>query len=369
LRKTLLIFFILLGVVSFAQDKNETPKKEEKKEKPSRVKKRRVPDSLYYAKYNSSIILAYYGSTKNYQVDVNQFMTKDDSLGKSALSYIAESNWVDGVELTYDKLSLSFGYKSTPPKDKDKKGKTEFYNIGGNIGGNKWILEASYRRYKGFYDKNTSGYDTTFKKTGIFYNEPSMRSELYKAKFLWFSNNKRFAFKSCYSSLYRQIRSSFTWVITANGYYNTLWADSSIIPYRVRDKYKNYKSFKGIDVGAFSVYGGASVNWVIWKHLIINATVLLGPENQWRTYKFDSIPSRRESYIRFSGDLRGAIGLNFKKFFTFVSFIGDITPYKNSQFELKSTYYSINFTMGLRIHTKYPKFYQKFQNTKLYKLM
>jgi hypothetical protein len=368
LRKTLLIFLSFITAAIFAQEKVEEPKKE-KKEKPAREQKRRVPDSLYYAKYNSSIIIAYYGSTKGYQVAVNQFMNKEDSVRKSGLVYHAESNWVDGVELTYDKLSLSFGYKSTPPKDKDKKGKTEFYNIGGNIGGNKWILEGSYRRYKGFYERNTANYDTSFKSTGVYYNSPSMRSELYKAKFLWFSNNKRFAFKSCYSSLYRQIRSSFTWVVTANGYYNTLAADSSIIPGKIQDKYSNYKTFKGIDVGAFSVYGGASFNLVLWKHLIFNGTVLLGPENQWRTYKFDSIPSRRESYIRFSGDIRAALGLNFKKFFTFVSFIGDITPYKNSHFELKSSYYSVNFTMGLRIHTRYPKFYQKFQNTKLYKLM
>jgi hypothetical protein len=373
LRKTLLIFCILLSGLLFGQTKEEKPvkpkeEKAAKAPKPPKPKKLPTPDSMYYAKYKSSIILAYYGSTKGYQVEMNQFMNKD-SLKKSGLVYVAESNWVDGAEITYDKLSLSFGFKSTPPKNAAQKGKTDFYNFGFNIGGNKWILEASYRRYKGFYERNTVNYDTTFLKTGIYYQQPSLSSLLYKAKFLWFSNNKRFAFKSCYSSLYRQIKSSFTWVITANGYYNTLSSDSSIIPMPIQRSYDHYSSLKGLDVFGFSVYGGASFNLVLWKHLVINATLLAGPEDQFRTYYFDSLPSRQLNYIRFSGDVRGAIGLNYNKFFTFVSFIGDITPYKNSQFELKSTYYSINFTMGARIHTKYPKFYRKFQATKLYRYM
>jgi hypothetical protein len=299
-----------------------------------------------------------------------QYLTKDTALArKSKLNYIGESNWVDGIEISYDKLSLSFGYKNTPPKNKDKKGETKFYNFGFNIGGNKWIIEGSYRKYIGFYEKNTINYDTSFKTTGVYFNQPSLKSTLHKIKFMYFSNHKRFAFKSCYSSSYRQIKSSFTWIITANAYYNTLRSDSSIIPMPIRKSYGDQGGLKGLNVFAFSVYGGASLNLVVWKHLLINTTLMLGPEDQFRTYRYDSLKTRDLNYIHFSSDVRAAIGLNYRKFYTFVSFTGDVTPYTSRQMELKSTYYSVNFTMGFRVHTGYPKFYQKLQKTKLYQLL
>lgn len=368
MRQLLLIVLTLCSFIAVSQTKKEEKPKPAAKEKKPQEKRARTPDSLYFSKYNSSIIVGYYGSTKGYNVDMVQYLTKD-TLRKSNLNYIGESNWVDGIEISYDKLSLSFGYKSTPPKDKDKKGETKFLNFGFNIGGNKWIVEGSYRRYQGFYEKNTLNYDTTFRQTGKFYNDPSLRSTLHKVKFLYFSNHKRFAFKSCYGSSYRQIKSSFTWIVTANAYYNTLKGDSSIIPQPVRSYYGDQAGLRNLNVFGFSIYGGASLNLVLWKHLLINTTFMLGPEDQFRTYRYDSLPTRDLNYINFTGDVRAAIGLNYRKFYTFVSFIGDIMPYKSGQMEIKSTYYSVNFTMGFRVHTGYPKFYQKFQRTKLYQLM
>lgn len=362
-----MIFFILFAGMSWAQN-HEKQKIKEKNPPKEKIKRGRTPDSLCFSKYNSSLIFGYFGSSKGYNIDLVQYLTKDTAR-KSNLNYIAESNWVDGVEFSYDKISFSIGYKSTPPKNKAQKGETKFFNFGFNIGGNKWIIEGSYRRYQGFYEKNTLNYDTTFKTTGIYFNQPSLRSTLHKLKFLYFSNHKRFAFKSCYSSSYRQIKSAFTWVITANAYYNTLKSDSSIIPMPVRNYYGDQGGLKGLNVFGFSVYGGASLNLVIWKHLLINTTFLIGPEDQFRTYRYDTLQTRELNYVNFSGDIRAAIGLNYRKFYTFVSFTGDITPYKSGQMELKSTYYSVNFTMGFRIHTGYPKFYQRLQRTRLYQML
>lgn len=372
MRNILVILFTVCCVSAFSQGTNTITAKDPtgakpKKEKKAKEPKLRIPDSLYYSKYNSSIILGYFGSTKGYHLDINQYLNNDTSR-KSALKYIAESNWVDGIEFMYDKLSFTIGYKSTPPQNKSKKGETKFFNFGFNLGGNKWIIEANYRNYKGFYENNTVTYDTSFKTTGIYYNSP-IKSELYKLKFMYFTNHKRFAFRSCYSSSYRQRKSSFTWIITGNAYYNTLKSDSSIIPMKVRDLYGDQGGLKGLNVFAFSVYGGASLNLVMFRHLIFNITYMLGPEAQFRTYRYDTLQTRDLTYIKFSSDFRAAIGLNYRKFYTFASFTGDITPYKSSQMLVQSTYYTVNFAVGFRIHTGYPKWYQKIQRTKLYQML
>ncbi len=340
----------------------------------------KIWDSTYYVKYKSRLIVSLYESYRHYETELSQFLTKD-SLTKSKVLYYAQANNISGIEVNYDKINFSFGYASIPASDPKKTGKTDHFNLGLNVGGNKWILETNYRRYQGFYDRNTPKYDTAFTRPdsmhldrkGVYTQFPHMTSTSYKMKFLFFTNSKRFSFKSGYSCSYRQIKSSFSWVITANGYYNTINNDSSMVPKQLNKFYDTHSTLKGMDVAAFSVYGGASFNLVIWRALFVNLTVLLGPEEQWRTYKNvgkDSLHYNRTTfYNSISGDVRGSIGLNFKRWFVTLSSVSDFSWYKSNDVMMVSKYVNGQFALGYRFKVKTPKIYQKFQQTKLYSYM
>ena len=339
----------------------------------------KIWDSTYYVKYKSRLIVSLFQSYRNYNIELQQYLKKD-TLGISKINYIAQANNISGIEFNYDKINFSFGYASIPPKNASKTGNTKHFNIGMNVGGNKWILETGYRRYQGFYDKNTPNYDTNYSKvdtlnpgkTGIYTQFPHMVSTSYKMKFLYFTNNKRFSFKSGYSCSYRQLKSSFSWVITANGYYNTLNSDSSFIPRQVQRFYDTHANIKGLDVAAFSVYGGASFNLVMWRALFFNVTFLVGPEEQWRTYKYhnDTLNYNRTIfYNAISGDLRGSMGLNFKRWYVSLTGVTDFSYYKSGEMFFLSKYFSGAFSLGYRFKVKAPKIYQRFQQTKLYSLM
>lgn len=339
----------------------------------------KIWDSTYYVKYKSRLIVSLFQSYRNYNIEMEQYLKKD-TFGLSKLNYIAQANNISGIEFNYDKINFSFGYASIPPANVKQTGKTDHFNIGMNIGGNKWILETGYRRYQGFYDKNTPKYDSAFTKwdtlttdrRGIYTQQPHMVSTSYKMKFLYFTNNKRFAFKSGYSCSYRQLKSSFSWVITANGYYNTISADSSLIPKPVQKYYDTHANLKGLDAVGGSVYGGASFNLVLWRAFFINLTALAGPEQQWRTYRYfnDTLGYNRTiAYLAFSGDLRGSIGLNFKRWYVSLTGITDFVYYRSGEMLFVSKYFSGAFSLGYRFKVKTPKIYQKFQQTKLYSLM
>lgn len=323
-------------------------------------------DSTYYRKYKDRLIISAFQSYRNYSMDITQKLLKD-SLGVSKIGYVAEANLISGFELNYDKISITVGFKSKPPDDQYKKGNTKYTNLSLNIGGNKWVIENSYRSYKGFYNKNTLNYDTTFKRTGVYTQLPSLKSEAYKTKFLFFTNANKFSFKSGYSCTCRQLRTAFSFVLSANIYYNRLNSDSSFIPVPIRTYYERHQTINGLNVFAFSVYGGGSFNLVLWRALFMNVTLIIGPEQQWRTYRYLDSPSSDLFYSSISGDLRGSIGLNFKKFFVMLSSSSDFSWYNSNSMEYLSKYYAVNFSIGYRFHVKTPKFYQKFQQTKLYK--
>jgi hypothetical protein len=340
----------------------------------------KIWDSTYYVKYKSRLIISFFQSYRNYNIELQQYLKKD-TFSLSKLNYIAQANNISGIELNYDKLNFSFGYASIPPANVKQTGKTDHFNIGMNIGGNEWILETGYRRYQGFYDKNTPRYDsafskwdtTTIDKRGIYTQFPHMISTSYKMKFLYFTNHKRFSFKSGYSCAYRQIKSSFSWVITANGYYNTITTtDTSFFPKKVQPYYDTHANLNGLNVAAFSVYGGASLNIVLWRALFFNLTFLGGPEQQWRSYRYfkDTLHYNRTiSYLAFSGDIRGSVGLNFKRWFVTLNGVTDFSYYKSGEMMFVSKYFSGQFSIGYRFKVKTPKIYQKFQQTKLYSYM
>ena len=328
---------------------------------------KRAWDSTYYRKYTDRLIISVFQSYRNYSMDISQKLVKD-TLGFSKVGYVAEANLITGFEINYDKFNISFGYKSTTPKSKEQKGDTKYKNLALNIGGNRWIIENSYRSYQGFYNKNTGNYDTTFKRTGIYDQNPTLKSEAYKTKFLFFTNSNKFSFKSGYSCSYRQLKSAFSFVLSANLYYNRLNSDSSFIPYPVRNYYDTHNSINGLNVFAFSIYGGGSFNLVLWKAFFINLTLIIGPEQQWRTYRhLSNYPTQDLFYSSISGDFRGSMGLNFKKFFVLVSSSSDFSWYNGNSMEYLSKYGAINFSIGYRFHMKPPKFYQKFQQSKIYK--
>jgi hypothetical protein len=275
---------------------------------------------------------------------------------------------VSGIEINYDKFNFSFGWKN-PSNKVAQKGDTKYRNLNLNIGGNKWILENSYRSYKGFYNKNTSRYDTSFHTTGIYDQNPRLTSESYKTKFLFFTNANKFSFKSGYSCNYHQLKSAFSFVLSGNIYYNRVNSDSSFFPTPIRPYYDTHQSLNGLNVFALSVYGGGSLNLVLWKHLFMNLTLIIGPEEQWRNYHYLN-PNNSQTlfYTSISGDFRASIGYNHKHFFMLLNTTSDFSWYNASQITYLSKYGAVNFLIGARIPSKPSKLYKKFQGTKFYRI-
>lgn len=326
-------------------------------------------DTTYYTKYKGRIIVSLFQSYRHYEMNIEQKITKD-SLSQSKLNYLAESNNITGLEFNYDKISFSFGFRSTPPQNIKAKGNTKYTNLALNIGGNKWILENSYRKYKGFYEQNTARYDSNLVKDGYYYQLPNLLAESYKAKFMYFTNHNKFSFKSGYSCSYRQLRTAASFILMGNVFYNRLNCDSSFIPAQVRPYYADHADIHGLNVFAVSVYGGGSVNFVIWKALFLNLTLTLGPEEQWATYRYlNSTQAYTRNYLSLSGDFRASFGLNFKKFFVLFSSTSDFSYYSSSKLTFLSKYASANFSIGYRFHVKTAPFYRRFQKSKLYRLL
>lgn len=322
-------------------------------------------DTTRYQKFRSNLMVGIFQSYRNFNNEFQQFSIPD-STGVSTHKYIAESSLTTGIELNYDKFSLGFGIRSTNKSNHNSNGNTQTISGNFNFGGNKWFVENSLRFFKGFYDANTGNYDTTFKETGRYNFQPNFSNTLLRTKFLYFTNHKRFAFRSAYVCNYRQLKSGATWIFSGNSTLNYMHNDSSFFPSATRPYYGDYGAMNTMRVFAIAVNAGGSASLVIWKAFFINFTFILGPEQQWRTYGYTDNQSRKLSYFSLSGDIRGSIGLNFKRFY-FISFSrNDFAVYNSSFVGITNSSIGGGFIMGWRFNSKTPEAYKKFQKTKLY---
>jgi hypothetical protein len=323
-------------------------------------------DSTFYKEYPDKLIISLYNSfASQNNIAFSQKITKD-SLGKSAFHYYADANVISGIEIDYDIFSLAFAYKVVPPQNANRKGSTYYSGLGLNLGGDKWKLETSYKSYKGFYDINTPNYIHPFTDTTPYYQNHSMTTENFKAKFIYIINTKKFSYDAAYSCDARQIKSAFTWIAISNLYYNSLRTDTSFIPYPLRSYYKGYANLNGLNVIGFSEGLGFSATLVLFHRFFGNITSALEPEAQWRRYSYASVAEPNLCYLTSSGDTRISFGYNGKRFFFFFTFIADYTNYNKKQLLITNDFYSGSSTIGYRFGVRKPGFYKKFEKTKIY---
>lgn len=324
-------------------------------------------DTTRYQKFHSHFILGFFQSYRNFN---NQFkpVNVSDS-GAFSNNYMAESRLISGFEVNYDKFSLAIGLKSTPQKNHLGKGNTKVFGAAFNFGGNRWFIENSLRSFTGFYDGNTPSYDSTFKETGNYYYQQKFSNMLFRSKFLYFTNHKRYAFRSNYVCNYRQLKSGGTWIFSANTHFNYLHNDSAFIHPRAREFYQGHGNMNGLRVFGLSTNAGGAFTLVLWRAFFIHVMFIVGPEQQWRSYEYLDRPTKNISYLSLSGDIRGSFGLNFKKAYVVWTSSNDFVLYESSFMSLQNKSLGGSFMFGWRFNSRTPAFYKKFQNSRLYSML
>jgi hypothetical protein len=322
-------------------------------------------DTLKYQKFNTNLIVGYFQSYRTFRNEFKQFLTIDTA-GTSINNWNAESRLISGIDLSYDKFSVSLGLRTKSRAGSEGKGNTNTFNLGLNFGGNKWFLENSYRYFKGFYDSNSHVYDTTLKKSGIYQLQPNFENRAFRSKFLYYTNFKKYSSRASTSCSYRQIKSAATFILSASMSYYDAKTDSSFFSPQTRNSYFEHASLNNINVIGVSLNAGVAGTLVLWKALFLNGQIIIGPEQQWRYYGYKN-SSQNLSYVSWSGDGRVYLGLNFKRLYIVAGGMSEFAVYNSNAIGLTSSSISGYFSFGWRFkQRKPPEFYKKFQQTRFY---
>lgn len=329
-------------------------------------------DTNYVTNYPNDFIISLYQSYRFYDLIFTQTFVPD-SLGASSFNYIARGNNSSGIGFAWDKIAFALSSSvEVTEKEKLQKGITKATNLSFTINSKKYRLEAAYRKYTGFYDNYTPRHDSTFTTDSIYHQLSRMNSKAFKLKGFYFFNKKgRFSYGAAFNNSARQLKSAGTFLLATNVYGFSINSDTSILPPNTNlyyPQWEKWNSFKNLGI-SFNV--GYTLNLVILKHLFGNLTGSMGWELQNRKYATsdgsNSVNDWKFGYA--TGDLRGSIGFNSRRFFFMLTYIGDFSIYNLGKITINSRLHSGAFTIGYRFKMKENKVTSWLRNNKIYKLL
>jgi len=342
----------------------ETQAQQKKEEPVNNYSKITAFDTNYIYKYTSALTVGPCLSYRNFNILLFPQTPVDSGFAEN-LKWRSPSDRFWGLDFNYDKFGFTMSFASVEPKaEQDKKGKSSSSSFAFSYGGNRAFLEFSTMSFKGFYEKNTALMDTTL---DVYYQSPELSSFLLNLKAWYFTNHHKFAFKSCYGGLYRQLRSQASWAFSSNLHFNSIITDSSMIPDSDKQFYDNALLVKQINSAGLSLMGGGAWNIVFKKVYFINLAWVLGPDFQALSMLVnDSIKTR--AYVSYAQDFRFATGFNFNRWYLTFAVKHETNLFKNEFLETRIRLNSFSLNLGWRLPVKTPKLYKKFQNTWLYAL-
>jgi hypothetical protein len=303
-------------------------------------------DSTYYVSCRNRLSVGIHFTARSYKLNISQKI-ETDSTGKSPVKYQADAVNSFGFIVDYKKLLLQVGFR-TGKVDEFKKGRSQYSNLMLNIGGNKFLFETTYRRYKGFYDQNTPNYLSSYNDTLPYFINNNLEAVRFKMKGIYFSNYRKFAYRSVYSCGYRQLKSNATWIYTPSIYREKISSSKGIIPDSIRTYYGGQRDLEEIRITGASFGVGGSGTLVLSKKFFINLTFVPSIELQRRRYSYLDKGDNKATYVSLNADVRSSIGYNTEKFFIYILNTADLHVFQGFGITIQPSFTTNSLVVGYR---------------------
>jgi hypothetical protein len=318
-------------------------------------------DTTFYVSCKNRLSLGLVVSERSYNIDISA-----DTGSATAINFDTEARNAIGFIADFDKLALKLLFK-TKEKLNERKGNTRNSNFFLGIGSNKFLFEGSYRFFKGFYDETSGNYIPQFNDTTPYFKSSGMSANLIKAKIYYFTNHNKFAYKSVYSCGFRQLRSSFSGVLTANFMNERIMSDSSMIPALLQNEYGNSSTIKGLSHTGFGVGAGLTGTLVFFKRFFANLLFVPSLHAQQRHYHYLNKKGTSGYYATLLLDTRVSLGYNAERFFLLVTGTNDRHWIKGKGVNIQPSFISGTFILGYRFNVANNGWLKKVRSSGIYK--
>jgi hypothetical protein len=271
-----------------------------------------------------------------------------DTTGRT-LKYMPNVKFNFGPGFAYKWFGIELSFISFGNLDEKKYGKTQKFDIQSHIYLKRFISDFVYQEYKGFYlDSLLRKSKDTVINTHCNYIKPDLEQRSIGGSIMYFTNYRKYSFKSTFSQTEFQKKSAGTWAFGLSFHYLTLDSKTGLVHDSVKkyiDSTAYYKSITAINAG---VIGGYFHTFTL-KRWYTTISMLIGIDGKSGSYTLeDDIVKQDTNYVSLRTQIRLGTGYNSKHFYFGMNIIGDGYLYNNSH----QQYGTFRFYIGYRFVPK-----------------
>ena len=298
--------------------------------------------------YQQKLNLKLYSIVKSHNFHIQ------DKLSNYKFEYQPNTHTNFGCGVNYKWLGIGLAFHiPSMYNDDDEYGKTQYFDLQGNVYGKKIVFDVNFNIYNGFYLNNADELynieDIQYYPTRSDIVSSSIGFNLYKIR-----NYKNFSYKAAFiqNEAQKESAGSLIWGTYFSLY--SLRADSSIIPFEFRDSISSEANIQG----AGSINLGLSCGYVHTFIIKSNYFFTIGmvPGLGIVAYSKDIAGSgiiEQKPKINAKLQFRMAIGFNKEKWFGSMGLVSDnhsISDHDN--LSLNYSYGNFRFGIGYRFNVK-----------------
>ena len=264
-----------------------------------------------------------------------------------------------GVGFNYKWLGLNFVFKGDS-EDDQKFGKTNSFDMQLSVLPRKFMIDAFFTHYKGFYIANPTSFasDWWTNVSNAYPKLSNTTSTGLGGDFLWVFNNKKFSMQAAVVNNMKQLKSAGSWI--AGGYTNylnlRLNVDSVARSFNVRPSRAiapdAQLKVRGMSFFNLGPEGGYAHTFVIAKDFYVSMVGTAGLGLSFKTIENDN-QSLNISAVNLGTKFkfRVAAGFNGPRWYYGISGYADVFGMNTSD-----SYGNWRLTAGYRFQVKQPKF-------------
>jgi len=253
-----------------------------------------------------------------------------------------------GPGFGYKWFGIDLSFFSVGRKSESIYGKTQKFDIQTHLYLKRFIADFVFQSYQGFYHDTLKLKDTTqiiLQHTTI---RPDIRMASIGGTIMYFTNYKKFSFKSTFSQTEFQKKSAGTWAFGLNFHYFGITGDSSLINQSYKAYFDSSTYYKSIYTSNWGIIGGYFHTFTLHRWFT-TLSLLIGFNGKKELFTLeDNVVKRDTINLSTKLELRLGLGYNANRVYFGINFVGDSFIYSKSTQE----YGTIRLYLGYRFSPK-----------------
>lgn len=299
--------------------------------------------------YVNKLNVQFYGISKFNNFEISSGTHNND------IRFNPNENLNLGLGFNYKLLgfgaAINFGFLNN---DQERFGATKSLDMQMDIFTRKILYSANLQYYQGYYWQNPDDFFHNWSVKDSMLIRPDIKTLTLGINGIYIFNSSNFSFKAAFQNTERQLASAGSWLLAGKLSVYGIAADSSLVPYGLKELYPSVKEIKGLSAINMGGAGGYAYTYVPGEYFYFNATLLAG-FNLQSVSRINLAGENIGGKCRISSNaqFRIAIGCNKPKYYYGFSVTADSYSIKNaSETDFKYNYGRIRFFYGRRFNLK-----------------